>query len=707
MLYQYTLPNQDRVAWLGLLSLVKCPSILIERDAFASRDLLARTPAAKERSQPRQLRTPSSPPLDSSHRGNSTENQTPSPHNGALKSPSAKDHRRHSEPGPPRTPPFNSSHDELMLLGASPLGSPDAGLSILPGPLPLNTAKRVDEGLHSDPSPFQTPKRGDKRLLSDPSPLQIPNRVGERLLSVQAPSRVNERLLSDPAPLQTPSRVNQRLLSDPSPLQTPNCVNQRLLSNSSPFQTPNRVDERLLSDPSPLQTPNRVDERLLSDPSPLQAPNRVNQRLLSDPSPLQTPNCVDERLLSDPSPLQTSNHVDERLLSDLSPLQIPNRVKERLLSDPSPLRTPKQELMSVLSDPSLPSPSKHTEDGGMMSKLPNPSPVSPPDDQEGMGLNSMLPNPSPVSSPESQGGRGLKTDLSPPSSPEQGAEEQTVMLPDPSPPSSPQEGLKGTADGTNAGGNSPGIPRMGNQTLPSHQSPQFSHTLTSQEAGDGVEEMPLFTTATPKLTSQFEQTMATSSKHRRELQDLVYGRSSSTPNIQLPPPLQGGSFHTPNHMLSLFNDIQPPSPFQHAMFDLDMSGEPSTLQRTTTTSAQGTRDGPSPSPHPTTSVQGAGDSQGELVLPTELDQSRTNPVVGSLIDFSTPGKPTLPTSMHGQDPSQVNTNTTTTTITTAVTSQGPKQQTLPSFHSPSKGQTTPSHGKLLLVLAVIFYFSVC
>ena len=355
-------------------------------------------------------------------------------------------------------------------------------------------------------------------------------------------------------------------------------------------------------------------------------------------------------------------------------VRTPSIKERRRHTEPESLRTPSLLASMLVGASPLGTPDQG--DGGLKSMLPDPSPLSSP--EQGAGeLKMMLPDPLPLSSPE-QGAGGLKT-----------------ILPDPSPLSSPQEAPKyGTEDKqTDAPANSSvredllGVNHTEEQTLPTSQSLSFNnstsyHACSSQES-DGEDlidvhdvQEPLFTSATPKLTSRLDSARTAHSKHftgrgnlgNFEPRDLLSGPSPSPlslggdPSIQLPPSFRGDSLDTPSQALSFLNDIQPPSPFQHAVLDLDT---PSPAHASTRTHAR----------------EGHRSQEGERMT----DQNGTQPAMGSLIDFTTPDRgmsTPLLTSTRSQERLH------------SGTSQGPGQQqsggTLPSYLYPSKGSSTHS-----------------
>lgn len=106
------------------------------------------------------------------------------------------------------------------------------------------------------------------------------------------------------------------------------------------------------------------------------------------------------------------------------------------------------------------------------------------------------------------------------------------------------------------------------------------HTLNSQgsdcdEDVSADDPEPLFTLATPKLaqsSSALRLTSRTSHTSGRVGLESVSSPSlpSSLYRTTLPSPLKGDKFSTPTTQAwSFLEDIQPPTPFQHAQFDLD------------------------------------------------------------------------------------------------------------------------------------------
>ena len=96
----------------------------------------------------------------------------------------------------------------------------------------------------------------------------------------------------------------------------------------------------------------------------------------------------------------------------------------------------------------------------------------------------------------------------------------------------------------------------------------YTPTCKQDISADNLE--PLFSTATPQLchTQQPRSTPASLTQH-------------TFPQTVLPSPLtRTDMFSTPSHPVSLLSDIQPPTPFQHAHFDLDSldNTPPSTTQ---------------------------------------------------------------------------------------------------------------------------------
>ncbi len=345
------------------------------------------------------------------------------------------------------------------------------------------------------------------------------------------------------------------------------------------------------------------------------------------------------------SSLLASSHC-EVLLVGSSPLNSP----QPTAADSSLLGSPEQGLKMMLPDPS-PLNSPQPTAGGLKTMLPDSSLLGSPE----QGLKMMLPDPSPLSSPEQEAG-GLKLmspDPSPLGSPQQGAGGLKLMSPDPSPLGSPQQGDGGLKLDPSPH-EEPDCATEGNESNDSsaredlldvgrsaNQPPNVSHTPSchgsDEEQGVSVDDQqePLFMSATPKLTSRLGSARRPhlAGQGGFESLDLLSSPNFDSPSVggdpsdQLPPPFKESSLRTPSHGMSFLNDIQPPTPFQHAVFDLDTSDDDCPLSPSLTSTAMHSR-------HVREGLER------EEVVPMDCtqDQKGSQPVTGSLIDFTTPGK---------------------------------------------------------------------
>lgn len=102
-----------------------------------------------------------------------------------------------------------------------------------------------------------------------------------------------------------------------------------------------------------------------------------------------------------------------------------------------------------------------------------------------------------------------------------------------------------------------------------------NHTPDITDRTPADEHGPLFTSATPKLTNSQPSSLGRGSLSHasKRLDESVQNTPSLVTRHRtlLPSPLVSGRFSTPTQALSFLQDIQPPTPFQHAEFDLDTS----------------------------------------------------------------------------------------------------------------------------------------
>lgn len=174
-----------------------------------------------------------------------------------------------------------------------------------------------------------------------------------------------------------------------------------------------------------------------------------------------------------------------------------------------------------------------------------------------------------------------------------------------------------------------------------HRSHAHDHTHNTQDVGDKDfsldEQSPLFDSATPKLNDTDTQlssplkTQASTSGHSSR-----NGSASHYSSSPLPPPVQGETFSTPTSIMSLLGDIQPPTPFQHAAFDLDSSPEEDLLSPShhSTIISQGERD----SILLDLQVGGSAGGSSEALTNGSAAFKTPQPIVATLVDFSTLGK---------------------------------------------------------------------
>ena len=385
-------------------------------------------------------------------------------------------------------------------------------------------------------------------------------------------------------------------------------------------------------------------------------------------------------------------------------VRTPARDQSRQRPHSVPQETPSSAQARALLLSSSPLGSPEQVEGSLKTRLPDPSTFSSPEQGAG-GMETMLSDPSTLSSPE-QGKGGLKTmlpdpspeqesDTSPPDSPEQKLGGLKTMPPDPPLLDSPNQGDGGLKPNPPPLNSPPDEPKvntptnsrkrggLSNSNHSQARTPSTiltpngrNHTQSSRtDDGTGSEEEdfidgqgPLFTSATPRLTSRLESVkvarsnLSAAGKGGLDVQDLLSGHyprplslGGGDPSLHLPPPLPTGD--SPSRGTSFLENIQPPSPFQHAVFDLDVPDEHQASPTTTTCSAQ------------------IGEKQ-----EVDLALNGTQPVTGSLIDFTTPEKPASSPGMCSSEPSK-----------TPCGSQNPPEGSLPSYLYPSKRSMESNH----------------